>query len=174
MRPELKYGLVAGLGMSGWTLLEHVLGFHTRRLDLGEITSWGTLVILAASLYFLLRHHLVAGRRYWLPAWESVLYGALASLVAAMVFYIFQGLYHTFLNREWVDLYLEWKVAQKRAAGVGEEEIRAFARSVRWQCSPAGLAVMTLGLHTLFGGLLSAMLSLWLNWRHVEKPVEVD
>ena len=169
MRPELKYGLWAALALCDWTLLEFALGFHTTRLAVGQYTNWGIEVIFAVMLYRLLQQRLHSLQRYWLPVWEAMLYGLLASLVAALVFYIFLNLYKFFLNPSWLDLQLEWKVARLRAAGTDEAAIREKLAVLRQAYTPVGLALFV-PLYALGGAAFSALLSLWLNWRHKEIP----
>ena len=170
MKPELKYGLVAGAAMIAWTLLEYAAGVHNTRFALGDYTSWGSEVILLIMLWRLLRMKFALLNRYWLPAWEAGWYGAAASLVAGLVFYCFLNVYLTWINPEWPDLHLEWRVAQMRASGDSEQVIRTFVRSFRWSFGPVGLAAFTVGLYTLLGGAFSAVVSLWLNLRHKEPP----
>jgi len=170
VKPELKYGLLAGAAMIAWTLLEYAAGVHHTRLALGNYTAWGPEVILLLMLWRLLRLKFATLNRYWLPAWEAGWYGATASLVAGLVFYIFLNVYVARINPEWPDLHLEWRVAQMRAGGESEQTIRLFVRNFRWSLGPVGLAVFTVGLFTLLGGTVSAILSLWLNLRHKEPP----
>ncbi len=169
MRPELIYGLWAALAMSGWSLLEFALGLHTTRLGLGRYTNWGIEVIFAVMLYRLMQQRLHSLQRYWLPVWEAMLYGLLASLTAALGFYVFLSLYKFFLNPSWLDLQLEWKVAQLRAAGTDEAVIREKLALLRQAYSPVGLALFV-PVYALGGAAFSACVSLWLNWRHQELP----
>lgn len=170
MKPELQYGLLGGAAMIGWTLLEYAAGVHNTRLALGNYTAWGSEVILLLMLWRLLPLKFARLDRYWLPAWEAGWYGASASLVAGLVFYIFLNAYVTWINPEWPDLHLEWRVAQMRAGGESEQVIRQFVRSFRWSLGPVGLAAFTVGLFPLLGGAFSAVLSLWLNLRRKEPP----
>ncbi|MBI3876652.1 MAG: DUF4199 domain-containing protein [Verrucomicrobia bacterium] len=167
MRAELKYGLVAGLLMSAWMLVEHVFGVHTVHLGAARYTGIVGDLIPAVMLYLLLKHQIAALQRYWLPLWEGMLYGFAASLAAALVFYIFLNAYKFFLNPGWVDLQLEWTVAQMRAAGVAESLIQEKVVAQRAAFSPVGLA-LTIPVFVLAGGAVSALITLWLNWRHKE------
>lgn len=171
MRPELKYGLLGGAAMIGWTLLEYALGLHNTHFALGRFTGWGAEVILLVMLWRMLRVKVERLNRYWMPAWEGMFYGMLASFVAGLVFYTFLNVYVTFINPEWPDLYLEWQVAQMRTAGDTEETIRAFVRSFRWMSGPVGLATLTIGLYSVLGAAFSAMLTLWLNLRRKEPAI---
>lgn len=168
MRPEYKYGLLAGAGMSGWLLLEHLLGLHTRHLGWSDVTHWGTEVILILALHRLLRGELRRLDRYWLPVWEGVLHGTLASFVAALAFYAFAGVYVFFINPDWPDLMLARAVTEMRDAGAPEEQVRDYARRFRAVFTPGGLAFAIVGLYTVLGALASSVLTLWVNWRHKE------
>ncbi len=174
MRPELNYGLLAGAAMSGWVLIEYALGLHTRHFGLAQSTGWVTVLILLTILHVFLRRQITRLNRYWLPVWEGVLHGTFMSLVAALVFYVFLALYLFIIHPAWPDHYLEWQVARYREAGLPEKQIGEFARFFRWTVSPAGLAAVTLGLYTVGGLLASSVLTLWVNWRHKEKPVGPD
>jgi hypothetical protein len=171
MRPELKYGIGAGLAMGGWMLVEFWLGLHSTRLDARQYTSWVTDLIPVIMLYYLLKRRIATHRRYWLPAWEGMLHGVLASLFAALVYYIFLNLYQRYVNPAWVDNQLEWKVAHLRAAGVPEAEVRKQITALRQANGPIGLALY-IPAYTVLGGCVSALLTLWLNWRQKES-VEV-
>lgn len=167
MRPELKYGIAAGLAMGGWMLVEFWLGLHTTRLDARQYTSWVTDFIPAVMLYLLLKRRVDSPDRYWLPAWEGMLHGLLASFVAALVFYLFLNFYQYFLNPSWVNDQLEWKVAHLRTTGMAEADIRKQIVALRQANGPVGLALY-IPAYTLLGGCLSALITLWLNWRHKE------
>ncbi len=172
MRPELKYGLIAGLSMSLWLLLEFLLGLHGQHIEISAYTNWGTESILIVTLWFFLRHKLTTPYRYWLPVWQGLLFGMLTGLIAGMVTYIYYSFYLQYLNPEWPDLYINWQVAQLRAEPISEEKVLVFARSFRWSVTPLGLVTHIIGLNTLLGGLVSCVLTLWLNWRNKE-PVQL-
>ncbi len=168
MASVFKYGLLAAAGMTAWMLGEYALGLHTTRLGLGHYTRWGTELIFVLCLWRLLRHQLHGAQRYWLPVWEGLLHGLLASLVAVLSFYVFLSLYLHFLNPDYADLALEWQIARMRAASIPEEEIRVMARGFRWSMSPVGLPVTLFTSYLLIGIVASPLLTLWLNWRRKE------
>lgn len=172
-RPEFRYGLIAGISMSAWLLFEFALGLHTRHFAAAGYTHWGTEIILVLVLHALLRHQLRSLGRYWLPVWEGVLHGTLASLVAALVFYVFAAVYVFAIHPDWPDLRLAFDVTTMRERGLPEEHVRGYARLFRAAFSPGGLAVAILGGYTVIGALASSVLTLWVNWRHKE-PVRGD
>jgi len=171
MSPEMKYGLLAGTGMSLWLLAEYFLGLHTRHLEIGAYADWGTEIISLVVLWFFLRHKIAVLNRYWFPVWQGILHGALASLVAGLVFCTFMNCYLHFINPDWPFYYRTWRVTVMRAAGESEASIRSFVDSFNWSVTPAGLAFYTIGLYTVLGATASSAITLWLNWRRKE-PVD--
>ena len=169
MRPELKYGLWAGLAMCGWILVEFALGFHTTNFAAGAYSNWGIEFIFVIMLYRLMRQRLISLQRYWLPVWEAMLYGFFASLTAALVLFVFIIFYKFLLNPTWLDMQLEWKVARLRAEGISEADIREQLRFLRDAYSPIGIA-LTVPLYAAGGAAFSAIAALWLNWRRKELP----
>lgn len=174
MKPGLKYGLIAAAAMSAWTLCEYALGLHTTRIALGRYTGWGADLIFILVLWHLLRGTLHQPNRNWLPVWEGLWHGAVVSLVAAMGYYVFLSLYLHLINPDYVDLMLESQVAQLRASGKAEADIRMAARAFRWSMGPVGLPVTVFGYCLLIGVVASPLLTLWLNWRHREEPIHTD
>lgn len=168
MAPALKYGLSAAVAMTAWLSCGYALGFHGSHIALSQYIEWGTAVILVVALWRLLRRMVLAPERLWLPVWVGLLQGLLASLVAALGFYIAYTLYLRFVHPDYPDLYLEWRVAQMRAAGRPEEQIRDMAREFRWSTGPIGLPLTLLGFYLLVGFFASPILTLWLNFRRKE------
>lgn len=168
MASGMKYGLLAAAGMSVWLFLVYALGLHGAHLSWGRYVDWGTELILVYAIWRLLRHEFESRNRYWLPVWQGWLHGLFASLIAAMGFYVVFSLYLRFVNPEFPDLYLEWRVAHARAGGQPEEEIRAMAKAFRWSMGPIGLPSTVLIFYLLVGLVASPILTLWLNWRRKE------
>lgn len=166
----MKYGLLAAAAMSAWLFASYALGLHTKYFAWGRIADWGTEAILVFALWRLLRDRLRVPGRTWLPVWQGLLHGLLASLVAAMGYFIALSLYLHYVNPDFPDLFLEWRVAELRAAGTPEEEVRNIARQFRWSTGIIGLPVTVLGGFMAIGFFLSPLFTLWLNWRHKEIP----
>lgn len=168
LAPGLKYGLLAAAGMTAWLLAGHALGLYTTHIGAGRYLDWIMEFIFVTALWRMLHHQLYATNRYWLPVWVGLLHGLLASLVAAMGFYIAFSLYLHFVNPGYPDFYLEWRFASMRAAGQTEAEIGVMARTFRWSMGPTGLPVTIGGFYLLIGTIASPIITLWLNWRRKE------
>jgi hypothetical protein len=161
----MKYGLFAAAGMTAWLFLAHALGFHGAHIALAQYVEWGAAVILVVALWRMLRWQVLAPERRWLPVWLGLAHGLYTSFVAALVFYIAYALYLRFVHPDFPDLYLEWRVAQMRAAGIAEESIRTLAREYRWSTGSIGLPLTLVAFYLLVGFFASPILTLWLNFR---------
>ena len=165
MRPELRYGLGAGLAWILWIAIEFALGFHTTHLRAGEIASWMTEVIQFGVLVLLLRsaHRLMPLGR--LEPWDAVLKSLVTSAVFAVVIYAGTILCVDFIDPSWLTRMLTWKVTEMRGAGVSEETIRAFIVSTRQEYSALGLARLCFVLTPLIGAVMGMVICIFLNWR---------
>lgn len=154
--------------MIAWMLLQWAAGLHGAHVGYQHYTDWVLHLVPLVVVWRTLRALVDQRERYWLPVWQGLLHGLVATLVAATVYQIFLTLYLHFLNPNFPDLYLEWHVAQMRAAGVAEENVRAIAREFRWSTSPVGVLLTVVGTNLLIGFLAAPLLTLWLNWRRKE------
>jgi Protein of unknown function (DUF4199) len=162
MKPELKYGLLAGVGVSLWILVEQLLGFHTTHIAVGEYSGYFSNLIPLTLLFLLLkgRRDAAGGQLALGPGLRAGLY---ASLIAALVVCCFLVAYSQFINPGWMDQALDWKVAQLRAGGVTEMAIREDIRFFRRANSPAGLILTTLAGMTVMGAIFSLGFTLLLR-----------
>lgn len=166
MKPELKYGLLAGAGGILWSLAEFALGFHGPRIAWWEYAELASIIVLVVPLYLLLRDRSNELPPFQpLPLWEALLRSLAATLVYGLVGYIYAVAYSQWVNPGWVDHLLEWKVADWRAADVPETEIRERIRAFRWTHGPTGmLAAFAVGLPVV-GAIAAIFLTVWLNLR---------
>lgn len=165
MKPETKYGLLTGVGVCLWTLAEYAHGFHNKRFEIGEYSGSFSCIIPLSLLYLLLRNRRGATADGRLTLGQGVKSGLEASLIAGLVVWFFMLVYNRFINPGWMDLALDWKVAQLRLQGVAETAIREQIRFYRRMSSPLGcFAGIVLG-SALTGGVFSFLLMLILRRR---------
>ena len=164
IRPELKYGLIAGSGVSLWFFAEYLLGLHTTRLALGEYTGRFSSLVLIITLWMLLKKQQAAfGPLFTIR--RGLWSGLFTAFIAATVIYIFSAFYGQFINPGWLDDALKWKVEQLRAAHVTETAIREQITFYRDTNSARGLLYWTFLNWTLQGGMMALLLTFWLIWR---------
>lgn len=159
MRPEFKYGLITGVGVSLWILAEYLLGFHTTRMAIGECSRYFSCVVPAITLFILLRKKQAASPKYPLTIRQSIAAGLFVSLVAAMIVSTFLVAYHRWINPFGIENILAGKVVQMRATGIDEIAIRREITSYRQVNGPVGLVITTFGGMALTCAILSALLT---------------
>ncbi len=101
MNPELRYGLIIGLGVSLWVLVEFLLGFHTTRMEIGEFTGYLSVIIPILSLY----SGLFAKRmeNLFITYWQLVKAGMMMVIIGALIISLFMGLYNSVIHPGWVE-----------------------------------------------------------------------
>ncbi len=174
MKPETKYGLLTGAGVCLWTLAEYALGFHNTRFDIGEYSGYFSCIIPLALLVLLLRNRREATADGRLTLGQGVKSGLHASLVAGLVVWLFMLVYNRFINPGWMDLALDWKVAQLRLQGVAETAIREQIQFYHRMSSPLGcFGGIVLG-SALTGAVFSLLLTLVLRRPRAFAPVSLS
>ncbi len=160
MSTEFKYGLITGAGVCLWLAAEYLLGFHTTHVAIGEYSSYFSNLILLAVLFLLLKQKQSAQPGDPLSLRQGVNAGVFTSFIAAVIVYCFLVAYSQFFNPGWLDYPLDWKVAQWRAQGVTEIDIRKEITFYRLANSPAGLIATLVARMTLLGGIFAVGLTL--------------
>lgn len=163
MKPELKFGLITGAGICLWTTAEYLLGLHTEHLAIGEYTGYGSSLIPAATLFFLLKGKRDATYDGYLNLGSSIGSGIYTSLIGAMIVYIYMVTYGHFINPGWLDRAIEWKVGQMRDQGLSEIAIRKEITFIRQANTTFGLLSTTLVGITLLGALMATGLTFLLR-----------
>lgn len=163
MRPEFKYGLIIGIGVSLWVLAEYSLGLHAMPAEISESSRYASSVIPLTALVLLLRQKQAAARDGRLSLGSGFASGLAASFIGGLIVYCFMLAYTRHLNPDWIDNTLALKVARLRAQDVAEITIRRHITFFRQTNSPLGLLATTLLGLTAIGGLFSLGITLFLR-----------
>ena len=163
MRPEFKYGLIIGIGLSLWQLAEHLLGLRVTYQEAALWTTYLSTLIPTAALLLLLRQKQRTAPGQQLSLGQAIASGLTASFLGAMIVFIFLLAYNQWINPDWIDNALTVKVAALRAHHVDEINIRREITVFRQINSPMGLVINPVITLTLTGGILSAAISILLN-----------
>ena len=162
MKIGVKWGIIFGVAICVWTLLLHVLGFYTTRLQLGQYADIVATVIPIAILFFAIRERRARNPGQTLTIGEGVATGMLAGLVSVPITAGFLWVYHHYINPRWMDLLVAWKEEQMRAAGTASEPIRTTIEGMRASATDGaqltGALVGTLVLSLVLSLIISAIL----------------
>lgn len=162
MRSEFRYGLIIGVGLSLWHLIEHSLGLHVAHQNIGVWTGYLSNLIPVAAL-FLLLHQKQTGAVNRFTAGQAIGSGMIASFLGAMIVFVFQIAYNRWISPDWIDNALAVKVAALRAREVAEVSIRRDITLFRQTNSPIGLIIGTVLNLTVTGGIISGAIAILLQ-----------
>jgi len=108
MKPEIKFGVLAGISLILWTLVQYALGFHTIYFRAGQISGYGVYVILFVSLWLGLREKKEDYQGHF-----SVRHGmreaVLQLMITATLASAFQVIYDYKINKLWVEELVNWE-----------------------------------------------------------------
>lgn len=145
-----------------WTLLLHVLGFYTTRLQLGQYADIVATAIPIAIIFFAIRERRARNPGQSLTIGEGVATGVVAGLVSVPITAGFLWIYQHYINPRWMDLLVAWKEEQLRAAGTAPEAIRTTIDGMRTNATDSaqliGALVGTLVLSLVLSLIISAIL----------------
>lgn len=151
LKPEIKYGLFMGLGVSLWVILEFLLGFHTTRMEIGRWSGYFSVIIPILCLYFGIQE--TKAETYW----QKVKAGVVMVSIAAVIIALFFVIYNLFINPGWIEQGVVLETQRLAESGVTEEEILAAEQTMRWMFS-IEMQVVGAFLGTLIEGCILTLL----------------
>jgi len=125
----VKWGVILGVAIAVWTMLLHVTGMYTRRLDLGHIADQVAIVLPVGALFLAIRER--KRRDGGLTMKSGLATGTLAGIVSGVISGAFLWVYHHYINPAWLVLTIDWEQNRMRAAGATADSITARAEALR-------------------------------------------
>lgn len=135
------YGLLCGVLMSAWVLIEYALGFHTTALDIGQYSGFVTMAVPVVVIFIAVRERQLAARRR-ITFIEGINVGFRIALLSAFLFTLFIYFYNQYINPDWIERMVEWKRRQLILGGASNDEIARFLEQNRYVNTSIGQAVM--------------------------------
>jgi hypothetical protein len=127
----VKWGIILGVAVCVWTLLLHVLGFYTTRLQLGQYADIIATVIPIVILSLAIRERRARNPGQTLTIGQGLSTGVVTGLVSVPITAGFLWIYHHYINPRWMDLLVAWKEEQMRAQAKTPETISATMDAMR-------------------------------------------
>ena len=159
MKPELRYGLLIGLGVSLWVLIEFLLGFHTTRMEMGQFTGYLSVIIPILALYYGLTEKYI--QEPAITYWQTVKAGMTMVLIAAVIISLFMALYNTTIHPEWVEEGIAYEKQYLQEMNATAEEITQAEEAMKVMFSTE---VQMLGsfIGVMIQGFFLSLLISWL------------
>jgi hypothetical protein len=124
MRIELKWGAVLALLVAAWTLVVHLLGIYTFRIQYAATVDGGAIVLPVAAITLGLLE-LRRERGGTLPIIRGILFGLGVAIVSGPLTVGVLWGYHHYVNPEWLTILVSFEQGKLAAAGVSADEIAA-------------------------------------------------
>lgn len=159
---EFKCGIISGLGLGLWYLVEFFLGYHTAEPEIGKYTSGFAAVILAGVVFFALRNKLAEENVEILSALELMKSALIISLAGAIIGTSFLYIFYHYLGSEWVESTIASQRLDMIDSSFTEADIEAHKEAVQLILAQRGQMLKVFVIDVLagcFSGLLFALIS---------------
>ena len=107
LKAEFKYGIITGIGISLWILLEFLLGFHTNNIDMGEYSTYFVVLVPLLTLYLGIKEKRDKWNKGQISFNSGIKTGLMISLIGTVIIATFLIIYFNYLNPD----YAEWGLA---------------------------------------------------------------
>ncbi len=110
----LKWGGISGAIMMAFLLASHILYPTTdpSHFDIAEVFGYAAMVVSLAVLYLAMQELEKTNGDIATTLWQRVLVGTMASLVAGVIFGLYNVAYSTVINPEFLDTYYNYYISQ--------------------------------------------------------------
>ena len=143
---EIKYGLIIGIGVSLWVLLEFVLGFHGNNIQVGQYSGYFAAIIPIIALWIAVgekRDQELGGN---IRIMQGVKMSALISLLAGIILAVFMVGYITVINPGFIQTATEFQVSKLQEQGYTQAEIEEVVLvSIGFMTAPVQAAAAFFG-----------------------------
>lgn len=123
MKIILKYGLIVGVVIFIYIMLELALGLHGKYLSIGQYTGYLRYLLLAAGIYVGTNDLRYEPPGTGITFWTAFGKGLGISAVAGIIICISEWLYIDFINPQFVQDFTEFTINKLKAANASAERI---------------------------------------------------
>ena len=167
MKTYLTYGFVMALAGALLTLVLFFLGYHSdpSKVQAAQWISVPALVVITVACLVLG----IKARRTDVPATEEFGYGralgagVMIVLFAAIFGTIFNAIYFSFVNPDFVDVMVQAQADKLEAKGVGPTQIEQMEKGMRFMMKPPLLAVFGFLQAMVWGTIIALLTAIFLR-----------
>ena len=135
------YGIICGILMSCWVLVEYLFGFHTTSLDIGQYSGYFSILI-PVIIIFIALYERQSFYRVDLQYIDGINIGFRIAIISSLVLTIFFYLYNKYINPDWIDRMIDWQRRQMIIQGAANDDVQAFINQNQHHYNAIGQAVM--------------------------------
>jgi hypothetical protein len=148
MRIAIKWGVILAASIAVWTLIIHLLGVYTYRIQYADTVDQVVLVLPVLAITMALLEQRRA-RDGLLPFGRGILTGTAVAAVSAPLTVATLWFYHHFVNPQWVSFVVAEAQRKLTAAGASPDAIAARVAQLQLAGTDA---------HQIRGGLVGTLL----------------
>ena len=157
IKPEIKFGFLAGIALIIWTLSQFWLGFHTRYFALGQYGTFGTYILLFVSLWISLKE-----KQADLAPHFTVRAGLRTGLIqltfSGIIATVFMFIYDYKINPLWVENLINWQIEHGSSVSFARLANDSAASAVILSNTETHLCIYFLSIMVV-GGSMAFMIS---------------
>jgi hypothetical protein len=169
MKPEVKYGVIAGFFLILWTLVQFMLNFHTLDFEYNKFSSPGVLIILFFTLLKSLKEkRLDYGGSISLR--KGMRTGVFQLFITAFIASSFMFLYDYKINPLWIENFLQWEYDQGHNnlfIQLANEPFAANTEAIILSNTETHLCYYALYI-LIAGGILSALITSFISKKKID------
>lgn len=162
---ELRFGLLTGLLISAYILTEFFLGFHTTKLEIGEVSGYFSGFIPLITYYFALKQKQQIDYQGSMTFINGVVSGLLVTVVVGLLLVVFFALYNTVINPEYTELGIVYETAKMKQQGIADSTITRFMTEYRQKIGLGNTLFMVFFGTLVQGALISMILTPIVIWK---------
>ncbi|MCI0691239.1 DUF4199 domain-containing protein [candidate division KSB1 bacterium] len=171
MKIILKYGIIVGVVVFVYIILELVLGLHDKYLSVGQYTGYLRYLLLAAGIYVGTNDLRYEQPEIDITFWQALGKGLGISAVAGVIICISEWLYIDFINPKFVQDFTEFTINKLKAANASAEHIAAVMEQAQiWK--PLEMQLLLYFAETMIlGSIFSLIVSIVLITRNRKRRI---
>jgi hypothetical protein len=151
MNTALFYGIVLALANIVLALVGFFLGFQTDKLAEGQWFNWLSLVAMVGITWLGIRAVREEAADKSLSYGRGVLAGFLISVCSGVTGAVYTFIHFRFINPNYADYYLDFVHQKWAEKGMGDAQMEAAEKGIRFMMSPGIMSVIGLFLAIIFG-----------------------
>lgn len=151
-------GIIGGLAMGLYMLLEALLGLHSEYIEIGQYTGYLRYLIMLIAIILTMRYVREALGDAGMAFGRAIGVGIIVTFGAAIIMGLMEMLYVSVLFPDFFDNYLALQLEQMRASGMSETEI-AEMKDMALMWSTPGMNFLLYFIETTVIGTIFSLIA---------------
>jgi hypothetical protein len=128
---NLSYGIISGISLSLWFLLEFIFGFKTYLLHIGKYSRYFAFLIPVIAVYFAIRQLKISNNKASFFILEGIKSSIIISLVCVLIAFPFLHLYSNYMNTPWIANAVDLHREESTPSELSEEDLEIHGEQLQ-------------------------------------------